>query len=240
MSHKYFRVLSGALTLLVCSSAAFAQEAPDMPPPPSAMPSEGPPPPSVSVSVTVPSPIPAPAFSANVAPAGQWVYTAQYGWVWMPVDQAYTYAPREVGGDPYMYVYYPARGWSWVAAPWIFGVGPHPYFGSVGWHRYGWYGHGGFGHTWYGYRAGNPGWYRGYHVAHPYRGGVAWRAPVVHRGGFGGQVTRAQPVRTVARPMPVNVARPAPGGNVMRATPRGGGNNGGGHGHGGGHGGHGH
>ena len=44
------------------------------------------------------------------APAGQWVYTSQYGWVWMPHGDAYTYLPA-TGATPNMYVYYPAVGW---------------------------------------------------------------------------------------------------------------------------------
>jgi hypothetical protein len=91
---------------------------------------------------------------------GQWVHTQQYGWVWMPYGDAYTYLPPD-GGDPNMYVYYPTIGWCWVIAPWLWGWGPMPYFGHWGWSRFGWFGHG-YGH-WYGFRGQQAGWYgRGY------------------------------------------------------------------------------
>jgi hypothetical protein len=72
--------------------------------------------------VTAAAPIPPPA----AAPTGQWVHTAQYGWVWMPYGPAYSYAP--VTGTAYTYVFYPTFGWRWVAAPWVWGAGPRPYF----------------------------------------------------------------------------------------------------------------
>ena len=89
-----------------------------------------------------------------------------------------------------MYVYYPAVGWCWVVAPWLWGFGPMPFFGIYGpWH-FGWYGHG-YGH-WYGFAGhyGNAGWggrgywhggqWHGYnrvssgHPASPHQGGY-WR-----------------------------------------------------------------
>jgi len=76
------------------------------------------------------------------APRGQWIHTAQYGWVWMPYADAYTYVPPGGAGEPYAYVYGPSFGWSWVVAPWIWGYGPWPYFGIAGPRFYGWYGHG--------------------------------------------------------------------------------------------------
>jgi hypothetical protein len=48
-----------------------------------------------------------------------------------------------------MYLYYPVAGWSWVAAPWLWGSGPAPYFGLVGPEFYAWFGIG-LGH-WYGF-----------------------------------------------------------------------------------------
>jgi hypothetical protein len=74
-------------------------------------------------------------------PPGQWVYTQQYGWVWMPYSDAYTHVPDYGYGQPYMFVYYPAYGWSWVVAPWVWGVGPWPYFGVYGGSRFGWHAH---------------------------------------------------------------------------------------------------
>jgi hypothetical protein len=151
-----------------------------------------------------------PADQTAVAPApsnGQWVYTDQYGWVWMPYGSGYTYLPA--GGYPDMYVYFPAYGWRWCVAPWVWGIGPQPYFGVYGWARFGWYGHG-YGH-WYGFHGapvwagrgwGHPGWYGhpgypgtalrpgprpGYAVARPgtfARPGVVARPAPVARGGF--------------------------------------------------------
>jgi hypothetical protein len=75
-------------------------------------------------------------------PAGQWVYTQQYGWIWMPYGDAFTYVPPSGYGEPLEYVFYPTFGWSWVVAPWIWGSGPWPYFGTFGPRRFAWYGHG--------------------------------------------------------------------------------------------------
>ncbi len=87
--------------------------------------------------------------------SGQWVYTNQYGWVWMPYGNSYTYVPP--GGDaPDMYVYYPTIGWCWVVAPWVWGWGPMPFFGVYGTARFGWYGFG-FG-RWYGFAGPYGGW----------------------------------------------------------------------------------
>src|SRR5512140_1385165 len=47
-------------------------------------------------------------------PPGQWVYTDQYGWVWMPYGDAYTSVPADGYGEPYMYLYEPAYGWTWA------------------------------------------------------------------------------------------------------------------------------
>jgi hypothetical protein len=66
---------------------------------------------------------------------GQWVYTSEYGWVWMPYDSGYTYAPPD-GSTPDMYVYGPDFGWCWVLAPWLWGWGPEPFFGAIGPRRY--------------------------------------------------------------------------------------------------------
>jgi len=143
------------------------------------------------------APVPAPA------PAGQWVYTAQYGWIWMPYGETFTYVPVS-GGAPDMYVYYPAFGWTWVVAPWVWGLGPRPYFGVFGYTRFVWYGRG-FG-RWYGFGPRYVGWgARGYwaggrwiapHAAYPrvapdfsYPHVVAPHAVAPHvvgRGGFGG------------------------------------------------------
>jgi len=109
-------------------------------------------------------------------PSGQWVYTEQYGWVWMPYGERYTHLPPD-GSPPNMYVYEPEVGWCWVVAPWLWGWGPSPYFGVLGYRNYGWWGIGlgrwhGFGGS-YGYR----GW-----VGPRYWHGGRWTS----RGGFRG------------------------------------------------------
>jgi hypothetical protein len=103
------------------------------------------------------------------------VFTQQYGWVWMPYGDQYVYSPEGAVGAAYpsAYVYRPVYGWTWLAAPWVWGVGPRIYF-SVGPRYYGWYGHR-FGHRGYarpvirgyggyrgGYVRGGYGGYRGY------------------------------------------------------------------------------
>ena len=70
---------------------------------------------------------------------GQWVYTSQYGWVFMPYGAQYSYDSAEADRYPYSYVYYPGFGWVWIAAPWVWGQGPYPYFGGSGPWRYRWY-----------------------------------------------------------------------------------------------------
>ncbi len=76
---------------------------------------------------------------AQLAENGQWVYTSQYGWVFMPYGDEYVYTPPVSTGQPYFYVYYPTFGWRWVVAPWVWGIGPHPYFGRLGAWRFPWY-----------------------------------------------------------------------------------------------------
>jgi hypothetical protein len=124
----------------------------------------------VSPTPTQPPPpaprqIPAPPLASADPPAqpaatGQWVYTDQYGWVWMPYGDRYVHV---VPGDdpPDMYLYDPPYGWCWVSAPWIWGCGPLPFFGGLGWGRFGWWGNG-YGH-WGGFAAryrndGRAGW----------------------------------------------------------------------------------
>jgi hypothetical protein len=136
--------------------------------------------------------------------AGQWVYTEQYGWVWMPYGDQYTYEGTASDTSPYAYVYYPNYGWTWLAAPWIWGWGSYPYFGvrgalGFGWYRglyhagYGWGGYRGGGHGGYGFRGGSRGGYgygggprfgSGYRAAGGYRGGVAGG----YRGGVAGHM----------------------------------------------------
>ena len=74
--------------------------------------------------------------------SGQWVFTRQYGWIWMPHGAAFTYAPPGGHGEPLAYIYYPRIGWTWVAAPWAWGFGPWPHFGALGPRHFAWYAHG--------------------------------------------------------------------------------------------------
>ncbi len=105
-----------------------------VPPPAQPPPAAGPPaPPPAAV------PGPAPASAAN----GEWVYTGQYGWVWMTYGEATTYVPPDGTGEPLQYVYYPAYGWRWVVAPWVWGIGPWPHFvhgpARFAWYQHGWW-----------------------------------------------------------------------------------------------------
>jgi len=135
-----------ALTVMAVTAGAFAQPAPagEPPPPPpdsaeAAAPNQAPPPPPSAVPMA--PGVSAPAQAAVPPPPvrqGEWVYTNQYGYVWMPYGQSYTY----VNGDSAsMYVFYPHYGWRWVAAPWILGVGPIPRWGVYGPRRFAWYAH---------------------------------------------------------------------------------------------------
>jgi hypothetical protein len=182
---------------------------------------------------------PAPqAQTTSQVPPGQWVWTQQYGWIWMPYADAYTQVPANGYGQPYAYVYAPAYGcWAWLAAPWVWGIGPWPVFGVYGPARFAWYGHG-----WWRYPGSwhyAPG-YAGY--GHPYGGGWHYPQPVPHSR----PVPYARPVpyragsasfRGSMAPAP-HLRAPAPvghGGGSGFARPQGGGRSGGGrggHGHG--------
>jgi hypothetical protein len=74
---------------------------------------------------------------AQPPPAGQWIYTRQYGWVWMPYGDQYVRAGAD--STAYSYVYYPSSGWVWLSTPWVYGTGPRPYFGHRGYAHYRWY-----------------------------------------------------------------------------------------------------
>jgi hypothetical protein len=122
---------------------------------------------------------------APVVPSGQWVHTQQYGWVWMPYGDQYVYTPEAgpSGAYPYEYIYAPSFGWTWVAAPWVWGWGPRIYFSVGRPHYYGWYRHPHFVGRGF-IRRGVP--VRGFrgpvHIRGGFRGGV--RAPI--RGGIRG------------------------------------------------------
>jgi hypothetical protein len=106
---------------------------------PSTGPPEELPPPAPS---QVPEPPTSEPPSTSSVPEGQWVYTQQYGWIWMPYADDFTYVPPAGYGAPYMYVYYPYYGWTWLSAPWVWGWGAWPYFGAYGPSHFAWYGYG--------------------------------------------------------------------------------------------------
>ena len=80
-----------------------------------------------------------PQAAGQTAPQGEWVYTAQSGWIWVPRGSTTT----TVGVEPYAYLYMPSYGWGWYVSPW--GLGPFHY-GPWGW-----------GPRW-GMRYAPPGW----------------------------------------------------------------------------------
>jgi hypothetical protein len=139
----------------------------------------------------------APVAVAPPRAGGQWVYTDQYGWVWIPYGSQYTYSPTIAGASPYQYVYYPSVGWSWLLAPWVFGWGVNPYFGVYGTTHFAWYGsrhYGGYGYYGRGYYPGYGGnryypggsYYGGYRPAY---GGYGYRPAYGgygYRSGYGG------------------------------------------------------
>ncbi|HEX8796645.1 MAG TPA: hypothetical protein VF765_37095 [Polyangiaceae bacterium] len=88
------------------------------------------PPAEVAVSPQMMAEVPAYA-QGEAAGTGQWVWTAQYGWVWVPAETA----PLAVQGEPYVYLYTPTYGWTWFDSPWGW-YGPG---GGWGWARP-WYG----------------------------------------------------------------------------------------------------
>jgi hypothetical protein len=127
------------------------------------------------------------------------VHTAQYGWVYMPYGDQYAHA-HPGGAYAYAYVYYPAFGWRWLAAPWIIGSGPYPYFGARG----------PFAYSWYGglHRAGHP-WGAHYARLHD-RPWVGPRAVVPARPAHGVRATTVRaPVRVQAPARVHTPARPA-------------------------------
>jgi hypothetical protein len=133
---------------------------PPTPPPdlvPPAPPAQPPAPPVQTQDQTEPQSQQASA-PAPTAQSGQWVYTSDYGWLWMPYGNQYTYEGSVNDVYPYSYVYYPNYGWTWLPAPWVWGWGAHPYFGVRGPMRFGWYvGLSRSGYGWGGYRGGGPG-----------------------------------------------------------------------------------
>jgi hypothetical protein len=133
-------------------------------------------------------------------PDGQWVYTQQYGWVWMPFEDQFTFVPPGGAGEPLQYVFYGGYGWTWVAAPWVWGYGPGPRWGRPGPNRYAWY---------------RNGWWRTpqrwRYTAPPARGPIA--RPGIRPPPPGSRAPIAPPVRppTAAQPQPQPAHRGAGG-----------------------------
>jgi hypothetical protein len=142
-------------------SMAAAADTPAQAQPPGAAPQSSPPPPPPTIPAApfaqpmethaqpgaAPSPggasapgAPPPTAPGAAPPAGQWTFTQQYGWLWMPYDQRYTYVV-DSASLAYEYVWYPTFGWSWVVAPWVLGLGVTPFWGAGGPMRFAWYAH---------------------------------------------------------------------------------------------------
>lgn len=125
-------------------------ELPPAPPP-------QPPPPPNATDPGEQSEVTAESFPQSGQAAGQWVYTGQYGWVFMPYGNQYVDEGTLADPHPYAFVFLPRYGWRWVVSPWVWGWGPYPHFGQLGPLRFGWYlglFHSGWG--WGRYRGGEP------------------------------------------------------------------------------------
>lgn len=164
--------------LAACCAALLACASPGAPPPYEAG-AAGPPGPA-------PGGVPPPPPGAAL-PDGEWVFTQQYGWLWMPYGAPYTWVPPGGRGEPVAYVFLGTSGWTWVSAPWVWGYGPRPHWHRARPDRFAWYRHG----DWRTPR-------RWHYTGAPERGRVA-RSP-------------APPARGEARPAP---AAPPPPSRVQ-------------------------
>jgi hypothetical protein len=216
------------LSLSLFPALAFAQSA-DPPPPPDAQDVEMARPPDAQPDMQPPAPPAVPPSppqaddrvgvlqpgSASQPPTiapnqtGQWVYTNQYGWVWMPYAQQYVDEGTYGASSPYQYVYCVNVGWSWVAAPWLWGWGAYPYFGAWGPSHFGWYrGLYRAGYGWGRYRGGASRG-GGYHATSPITRGYPGRSGR----SYGGAASRPRPFSS-GRRVAANGAR---GGSGPRA-----------------------
>jgi hypothetical protein len=183
-----------AMTYSASGQLATAPQAvaPTVPGPvevPPAPPAQPPPPPIEATQQQAPQvavAAPVPQSQGQVA-AGQWVYTTQYGWLWMPYGTQYTYeGTGSYDAQPYSYVYYPTLGWSWLVAPWVWGWGGYPYFGVVGAWHFPWYrGLYQAGYGWGGYRGGYARAYANGYRGMSYAAG-SYRGRPAFGGGYGG------------------------------------------------------
>jgi hypothetical protein len=148
MSTRVFALI--VVGLFAGSSARAAAATPPAvsgaPEPSAPPPQEPPPPPTTAVpppphtQPIEPARVAQPTTPLAAAPGGQWVYTTQYGWVWMAYDDGYTQVVPDAA-LAYQFVYYPAFGWRWVVAPWVLGFGAAPYWGRLGPAHFHWYAH---------------------------------------------------------------------------------------------------
>jgi hypothetical protein len=135
-----------ALALFLGAQVASAQPQPA--PQPQPVPTQAqtqnnaPPPPPAPAPQTTPAPpppgqvAPPPAQWVVSAANGRWVYTTDYGWIWVPAGAS----ARISDGVPYAYLYTPTYGWTWYVSPW--GPGRYHFGGWVrhAWHPAGWHG----------------------------------------------------------------------------------------------------
>ncbi len=124
---KWRGALALALALAMAPALSWAQGDPPQALPAVGPPAAAPPPPAVAPAPKTDTSAPPPPVISGQVPAGQWAYTRQYGWAWMPYGRRFIDQPVPEA-TPLMYLYTPALGWSWVRAPWVGGVGPRPYF----------------------------------------------------------------------------------------------------------------
>ncbi|HUB06080.1 MAG TPA: hypothetical protein VMB50_03725 [Myxococcales bacterium] len=113
---------------------------------------------------------------------GQWVYTAQFGWLWAPSGDEFSEIPDY--GMPYSYVYCSAYGWTWIVSPWYSGARwPYRYFWAGSYHPAGYtfrwshsvyatYGGGSDYHGWSSYHGSSDG--RASEVSTMRLGGAGW------------------------------------------------------------------
>ena len=133
-----------ALVLFLGAQGASAQQQPAPPPPPAPAQAQTAPPPPVSPapqSAPVPAPpqpqtAPSPSTWVVSSAGGQWVYTSDYGWIWVPAGAS----TRNIEGIPYVYLYTPAYGWTWYVSPWGRGRYHYGVWVRHAWHPIGWRG----------------------------------------------------------------------------------------------------
>jgi len=113
---KTMLLLSGLVPFAMLTSSSVLAQTQDTQAQQSGAPAAPAPTPLPPAQAAAPQPLP-----AEAAPQGQWVNTAEYGWIWIPAG-AMSY---DVGNEPYVYLYTPTYGWTWYASPW--GWGPYAY-----------------------------------------------------------------------------------------------------------------